>query len=117
MQPLAREGGQGKEEQSSGISGCNGGRKEMNKFGIQPVYVAGREFPSEESFFPAEQVERDMLCFYPFYGHLLTTELPVFIKTISSVDFEVLMGSESDAQQSVFTVLFLWIKIFFLIFL
>lgn len=51
VQPLAREGGQGKEEQSSGISGCNGGRKEMKKFGIQPVYVAGREFPSEESFF------------------------------------------------------------------
>lgn len=51
VQPVAREGGQGKEEQSSGISGCNGGRKEMKKFGIQPVYVAGREFPSEESFF------------------------------------------------------------------
>lgn len=77
----------------------------------------GGSFHQKRAFFPAEQVERDMLCFHPFYGHLLTTELPVFIKTISSVDFEVLMGSESDAQQSVFTVLFLWIKIFFLIFL
>lgn len=91
VQPLAREGGQGKEEQSSGVSGCNGGRKEMRKFGIQPC-VCVREGASvrTELFFQLSRWIETCFVFNPFYGHLLTIELPVFIKTISSVDLVLL---------------------------
>ena len=63
VQPLAQEGGRGKEEQSSGVSGCNGGRKEMRKLEFSLCLCQGGSFSQNRAFFPAEQVDRDMFCF------------------------------------------------------
>lgn len=61
-----------------------------------------------------------MICFNSLHGHFLTTDVVILIQTVSSLTLILsyftkrLMGSESDVQQLLLSVLFLWTKIFLL---